>query len=139
MDALFEDLIFWCGIGHFGLCIASSAIPKVLRWKHDLAKLKPLLRQMFWTYAVYIFIINFCFGIFSVFGSAELLNGSFLASSLSLFICIYWLGRIIVQFFYFDRSEAPKGVIYAVAEVALISLFALFTVSYGAAFFLNIS
>src|SRR5688572_24494884 len=106
--ALMETALIWCGIGHFGLCLGSLCVPKALQWKKHLNDLQPLLRQMFWTYAAYILVINLTFGVVSAFASAELLNGSFLARSITLFIGLYWLTRIGIQFFYFDRSQAPK-------------------------------
>src|SRR5688572_8709567 len=122
-EALIQQLIFYSGIGHFALSIGSLYIPKALQWQDHLKNLQPLLRQMFWTYAAYILVINFSFGIVSVFGSYELLNHSFLAKSITLFISIYWLTRIGIQLFYFDMSEAPKGLLYTLGEIALIGLF----------------
>jgi hypothetical protein len=92
---------------------------------------------MFWTYASYILVINLSFGVISVIGSHELINRSFLAKSITLFIGIYWLARIGIQFFYFDKTEAPKGVIYTVGEIFLIGLFAVFTLVYLIAFCFN--
>jgi hypothetical protein len=136
--ALMEKLIIWCGISHFALCLGSLYIPKALKWKTHLATLHPLLKQMFWTYAGYILAINLTFGIISVFGPAELLDGSFLAKAITLMIGIYWLTRIGIQFFYFDRSQAPKGFVFLLGEIALVGLFVLFTVTYLAAFLINI-
>ena len=136
-EALIQKLIFWSGIGHFALCIGSLYIPKVLQWKTHLKNLQPLLRQMFWSYAAYILVINFAFGIVSVFGSYELLNHSFLAKSVTLFIGLYWLARIGIQFFYFDKSAAPKGWQYTLGEIALTALFIFFTITYFIAFFFN--
>lgn len=136
-EALIRKLIFWSGIGHFALCIGSLFIPKVLQWQKHLENLQPLLRQMFWTYAAYILVINCSFGIISVFGGRELLDHSFLAKSITLFIGIYWLSRIGIQFFYFDKSEAPKGLLYTLGEMALIGLFVFFALTYLVAFFFN--
>lgn len=136
-ELLIQNMIFSCGIGHFALCIASLFIPRALHWNIHLKNLQPLLRQMFWTYAGYILVINFSFGIISMFGSHELLNRSFLAKSITLFVGMYWLTRIGIQFFYFDKSEAPKGFIYTIGEIALISLFLIFTLTYLIAFFFN--
>jgi|SRR4030095_563277 len=136
-EALLQKLIFLSGIGHFILCIGSLYIPKALQWQKHLKNLRPLLRQMFWTYSAYILVINFSFGIVSVFGSYELLNHSFLAKSISLFIGVYWLTRIGIQFFYFDKSEAPKGFLFTLGEIALIGLFIFFTITYLIAFFFN--
>lgn len=136
-EPLIQKLIFWSGIGHFALCTGSLFIPKVLQWQTHLKTLQPLLRQMFWTYAAYILVINCCFGIISVFGSYELLDHSFLAKAITLFIGVYWLSRIGIQFFYFDRSQAPKGLLYTLGEIALIGLFIVFALTYLLAFFFN--
>jgi hypothetical protein len=136
---LIHKLIFLSGIGHFILSLSSLFIPRVLNWDKHLQDLQPLFRQMFWTYAAYILVINFSFGVVSVFATEELLNGSFLSTSISLFIGLYWLARIGIQFFYFDKSSAPKGIIYTVGEIALITVFAVFTITYLLAFFFNIA
>lgn len=128
-----------CGLFHILLSLASLSIPKLLRWHHQLHVLNPLLRQMFWTYAGYILFINAWFGIVSSLAADELLNKSILAKSITLFIAGYWLARIAIQFFYFDRSEAPRGGWYIAGETALVALFLLFTVVYGVAFFNNIA
>ena len=36
-----------------------------------------------------------------------------------------------MQFFYFDRSEAPPGAVYKVGEVLLVGLFIFLTAVYG--------
>jgi hypothetical protein len=136
-QVLIEKLLFWCGIGHIVLCIGSLAIPRALHWNKHLSHLNPMLRQMFWTYAAYILTINLTFGLVSVFGTQALLNHSFLAKSITLFIGLYWLARIAVQFFYFDKSDAPKGLPYTLAEVGLVALFVIFTITYLLAFSFN--
>lgn len=136
-ESFVQKLVFGCGIGHCALCFGSLYIPKALGWKKHLENLQPLLRQMFWTYAGYILVINLSFGIISLLGSEELLSGSFLAKSITLFIGIYWLTRIGIQFFYFDKSEAPKGFIYTIGEIMLVGLFAIFSFTYLTAFLFN--
>jgi hypothetical protein len=92
---------------------------------------------MFWTYAGYILVINLCFGLISIIGFDELLNQSFLAISITFFISIYWLSRVLIQFFYFDRSQAPKGWFFTLGEVGLVLLFVVFTIVYSTAFLFN--
>lgn len=139
LTATLKTLIILCGIGHIGLSAASVLIPRMLHWKKELASLQPLMRQMFWTYAGYILVINFCFGVISVWGAAELMDHSFLARCITLFIGVYWLARVLIQFFYFDTSQAPKSWFYTAGEVALVLLFAAFTLVYLAAFSYNMS
>ncbi len=92
---------------------------------------------MFWTYAAYILVINFSFGIISIVGADDLLNHSFLARSITLFIGIYWLARVLIQFFYFDKTDAPKGLFYTLGEIGLVTLFVIFTCAYLTTFLFN--
>lgn len=134
-----QKIIFCCGLAHFALCAGSLLIPKMLHWRAELVGLSPLLRQMFWTYAGYILLVNLGFGIISVLAPEELLNKSTIARCVTLFIGLYWTGRIAIQFFYFDKSTAPKGIFFKLGEIVLIALFILFAVSYLVAFLYNIS
>lgn len=134
---ILASLIFICGILHLALGIGSSIIPKVLNWNSELEKVKPLIRKMFWTYAAYILVINLCFGLVSIWGTEELINHSFLAKCVTLFVSVYWLTRIGIQFFYFDKTDAPKGLIFTLGEIALVALFILFTAFYFLAFLYN--
>lgn len=131
-------LLFFCGAGQVVLSIASLAIPRVLGWKKDLAKLKPLTREVFWTYAAYILGTNFCFGILSMVGPRWLTDGTPLAAAVCGFIAVYWGARIAIQFFYFDRKSAPKGKLYILGEIALVSLFVVLTITYAAALVFNL-
>lgn len=134
---LVTKLIFWCGLGHVALCLGSLLVPAALEWKKHLQSLPLLLRQIFWTYAGYILVTNFSFGIISILGKEELIDGSFLASSVTLFISVYWMTRIAIQFFYFDKTNAPKGLIYTLGEIVLVGAFVVFASVYLIAFLIN--
>ena len=130
-------LLKLAGFLQIALCVGSLAIPKLLNWKGELNKTSKIIAQMFWTYAGYILVINLAFGLISVFGANELLEKTFLSRSISVFIFLYWLARIIIQFFYFDTKSAPPGFIYKAGEIALVALFIFLTVVYGWVSFLN--
>lgn len=119
------------------LCIGSLAIPRMLNWNAELRKVALIIKQIFWTYAAYILMFNLSFGLLSVFGADELLAKNFLAKSVSVFICLYWLARICIQFFYFDTKSAPQGLIYKLGEIGLVSLFIFLTLVYGWISYLN--
>ncbi len=118
--------------------VASLAIPSVLDWRADVAQLRPLTRQVFWTYAGYIWCTNLCFGLVSTFGTGWLLDGSPLATAVTAYIALYWAARVVIQFAYFDRSQVPAGPLPRIAEVALVGLFVLLAVTYGAAALANL-
>jgi hypothetical protein len=120
------------------LSLGSFAIPRLMNWKKELSVVSPIIRQMFWTYAGYILVINFSFGLVSVFGAEELIAGTFLAKCISVFIFLYWLARIFIQFFYFDTKSAPQGWIYKAGEIGLNCLFVFLTLVYGWLAYINI-
>jgi hypothetical protein len=130
-------LVFIAGVGQLALVVASLAIPRVLRWREDTARLRPLTRQVFWTYAVYIWATNLCFGLVSL-RPAWLLDRAPLAACVTGFMAVYWLGRLLIQFFYFDRSDAPTGLPVRMAEAALVALFVFLVVVYASAALLNL-
>ena len=86
-----KQLIYLAGLAQIALVTGSLAIPRILNWRTELAKVQPLIKQMFWTYAAYIVVINLCFGLLSVFATGELSNGSGLAIMVDAFIAVYWI------------------------------------------------
>jgi hypothetical protein len=132
MTVPWEKMIISAGIGELGLVAASLAIPRALRWQDDLAKLRPLTRQVFWVYAAYIWCTNLAFGLISAFAPRWLLDRTPLAGAVSAYIATYWGARLVIQFTYFDRSDMPKEPLFGVGETALVGLFLLLTLVYGA-------
>ena len=101
----------------------------MLGWREETTRLSPLTRQVFWTYAVYIWSTNVAFGLLSLFAPKSLLDGSLLARAVCGFIALYWLGRLVVQFFVFDRSIVVRP-LFRVAEGALVAAFLYLSVAY---------
>ncbi|HZO08698.1 MAG TPA: hypothetical protein VFC77_04930 [Myxococcota bacterium] len=127
-----RTILVLAGLGQLALALASLAIPRVLRWREETAKLRPLTRQVFWTYAAYIFSFHVAFGLLSALAPERLLDGTPLARTVAGFIAVYWGARLALQFFCFDRSERPPGAPAKLAEAALVSLFFGLTVVYAA-------
>lgn len=132
-----QTALYLAGIAQLALVAGSLLIPGILKWKVELNKVNTLIKQMFWTYAAYILVINLCFGLISVFAFNDLTNGSFLGASICGFIAIYWISRVLVQFFYFDSSSFPKGGWNKIAEVLLVTLFVVLSLVYSVAFYNN--
>ncbi len=137
LAAYLPALVLVAGLGQLALVAASLAIPSVLRWGEDTAKLRPLTRQVFWTYAAYIWCTNLAFGLVSL-RPGWLLDRSPLAGCVTGFITAYWVGRVLIQFCYFDRSDAPPGVHVRLAEAALAGLFVYLALVYAAALLVNL-
>jgi hypothetical protein len=126
-----RQIIRLAGLGQIVLALGSLAVPKVLAWRAELAKTAPLIKQMFWVYAGYIFVINLSFGLVSLVCAGDLTDGSKLASLLTGFIAAYWVSRVLIQFFYFDRNNFPAGGWNRLAEFLLVAAFVFFSLVYG--------
>jgi hypothetical protein len=128
-----ETTLRIAGLGQLALALASLAIPRVLGWREETAKLRPLTRQVFWTYAAYIWIFNVSFGVVSTATPGWLLDGTPLARAVCGFIGAYWAARVGIQFFYFDRGELAGRTSTRLAEHALVGLFVGLVAVYAAA------
>ena len=132
-----QVLLQFAGLAQITLAIGSLAIPKLLNWQTELLKTSKLIKQMFWTYAAYILVINICFGLLSVFCYRDLTGGSALAILVNGFIAAYWISRVAIQFLYFDRTAFPLGKLYLAGEVLLVLVFILLSGVYTYAFIYN--
>jgi hypothetical protein len=127
-------LLVGAGAAQLILVVASLAIPRLLHWNEDLAKLRPLTRQVFWTYAAYIWATNLSFSLLSTFCPQLLLDRSPLACAVCVFIAVYWGARVVIQFAYFDRNDAPRGWFFVIGEIVLVTLFVGLTILYTSLF-----
>jgi hypothetical protein len=133
-----QQLIFLAGLGQIALATGSVVIPKLLNWSNEMAKVQPLIKQIFYTYACYILVFNLSFGLLSVFVYHDLTNGSRLATLISAFIAVYWISRVSIQFFYFDRVNFPSSKWHKLGEGVLVTLFVFFSAVYSWAFYFNL-
>lgn len=132
-----KTIVFVAGMVQISIAIGSVTIPGILKWRQELLKVQPLIAQIFWVYAVYILTMNLSFGLLSVFACNELVSGSKLALFVTGFICIYWVSRVSIQFFYFKREHFPVGKWHTAGETLLVTLFIFLSIAYGWAFYHN--
>lgn len=128
---MFRNALVLAGIAQLGIAASSVFIPRLLGWKEETTRLKPLTRQVFWTYASYILGFHVAFGLLSLLAPAALLDGSLLARVVCGFIAVYWAVRLTLQFVAFDRSVAAGRPLFRFAEAAYVSTFAYLVLVYG--------
>jgi hypothetical protein len=116
-------LIFIAGILHFGILIASAAVPQVLDWKNALVQLDPLFRQLVWVHGAFIVLVIVGFGMLSVLLPDQLALGTPLARGVCLFIALFWATRLGVQFFVFDAKPHLKNRFLALGYHCLTVVF----------------
>jgi hypothetical protein len=124
-------LLLVVGLGQLALVVASLFLPRVLRWREQLAALQPLTRRIFWVYAAYILGTNVCLGALTAFAPQLLMERTPLARLVAGYAGLYWGARLVIQFVWF-RGAAPKGLGYALADGAVTTGFALCTAVYVA-------
>lgn len=132
MFRTFEFAIIFAGLTQLAIATSSLVIPRVLGWRAETARLKPLTRQVFWTYAGYVFSMNVAFGALSLLAPRALLDGTTLARAVCAFIAIYWIARLVLQFTLFDRSGTVRP-LFRAAEAAYVCGFAYLSVVYAVA------
>lgn len=97
-------LIFIAGILHFGILLASAAVPHVLDWRTALAKLDPLFQQLVWVHGAFIVLVIVGFGLLATLLPDQLAVGTPLSRGVCLFIALFWTARLGVQFFVFNAK-----------------------------------
>ncbi|RFZ91033.1 hypothetical protein D0C36_19005 [Mucilaginibacter conchicola] len=139
MDITIQNMVKLAGVGQLMLATVSIIVPKVLKWPQELSKVEPMIKRLFWVYAIYILVINSSFGLLSLLMSGQLISAKPLACAVTGFIALYWISRLAIQFFYFDRSNFPKGTWPMIGEMVLVTAFVFFSAVYSYLFYLNIN
>ncbi len=101
-------LVILAGLAHFGLVAVGSQVPRVFRWKTELAKLGPANRRLFWIYGLFIVLANVGFGTLSIGYSEEIAAGRGAAGGFALFAGLYWAARLVVQYAAFNTADWPE-------------------------------
>jgi hypothetical protein len=128
---MLTQLIRLAAILHFGILLASALTPNVLDWRDELKKLSPLSRQLIWVHGAFIVLIIIGFGAISLLCAPELAAGSHLARILCGFISLFWLARLIIQFFTFDARPFLTKLYLKIGYHGLTVVFATFVAIYG--------
>lgn len=114
------------------LCIASFWIPAKLRWREKLVGLTPLMRELWWTYSLYVWGSHVFFAVLALGFGDWLMGGTGAAAAMNVFMLLWWSVRLWLQVFGFDLSEVEPSVTNRVAKRLLTALFiglvVLFTV-----------
>ena len=97
MDVELADLIRLAGAGQVCVLVASALVPFKLNWKHDLAGLPPLHRQMYWTYGGYVVLGIVTLGVIGLTCASELAAGTRLARAVCIYGALFWGIRLCLQ------------------------------------------
>lgn len=124
MKELLETGLIIAGCSLATLSIASFWIPKTLGWREKLAGLTPLMRELFWTYSVYVWSSHVLFTVLTLGFGEWLMGGTGAAMAMNAFMLLWWSVRLYLQFFGFDLSEIKASRFNRIAKHLLTLLFA---------------
>jgi hypothetical protein len=128
-----KSQLFVGGLLHFVVLMASAMTPRVLDWHANLATLHPFLRRLFWVYGFFIVLTIVSFGTLTLVRADDLASATPLARSVCAVIAIFWLARLMVQFFVFDARPFLTTTFRRVGYHGLTLLFGALVFIYGSA------
>ena len=112
------------------LCIvcANFFAPRKMRWLQNLTRVEPVFRQVFIVHCVFLIGCVLAMAVVCMVFPQRLLSEP-LGEMLLVFMAIFWSARVLVQFFYYDRSIKRQFPVYNILfSVAFIYLAVTFTV-----------
>jgi len=123
---LMKEMIWFAGAVHVGIVLANIPLPGRLRVRERLAGLPRFLRQIFYVHWGYIVIVvgmfaALCFGF-----AGDLAGASGVGRFLSGFMAGFWLLRVGLQVFYYDkelrRENRGLDALYVVSLILLVGI-----------------
>jgi len=123
MKQLLEIGLLVGGWSLVALCVGSFWIPKVLKWREKLAGLTPLMRELWWTYSIYVLSSHVFFAVLALGFGDWLMSGSRAALAMCTFMLLWWSVRLWLQFFGFDFDEIEDTTANRLAKGLLTMLF----------------
>lgn len=121
--------IWGAGAVQAGIVVANIPLPGRLRVRERLAGVPRFVRQIFYVHWMYIVIVVGMFAALCFRFSAELAGTTALGRFLSGFIAAFWLLRIALQVFYYDRTVRRENwqldLLYVASLALLVCVFGL--------------
>jgi hypothetical protein len=100
-----RPLIPWlwaAGAVQLVIIAANFVLPKKLRCRENLARVSPMIREVFIVHWVYIVLVLGIFTSLSFWFAPELAGASRLGRYLSAVFAVFWLLRVPIQVFFYD-------------------------------------
>lgn len=112
--------------------LANFYLPSKLQYRKNISLMAPFLRQVFITHAAYIAGVVLLFSVITFAFAPELSSGHGLGQFLAATLCLFWLVRIPLQLFYYDKSIRRAN---RLGDVAMTLALVFLAATYGAAAF----
>lgn len=116
------------------LSLAHIFFPRHFGWPAELRGLSTLARQVFWVHYFFIALILFMFGALSLLMTDHLLGGGALGRAVLGGFAVFWLARLFVQLFVYDKSLWRGHRLHTAMHVLFTCAWCYFAAVYAFAF-----
>ncbi len=110
--------------------LANFYLPFKLEYRKNISALVPFFRQVFITHAAYIAAVVLLFSVITFAFAPELASGHGLGQFLAATLCLFWLVRIPLQLFYYDKQIRRAN---RLGDVAMTCALIFLAATYGVA------
>jgi hypothetical protein len=128
MNALLPFSIQVAGVLQLVIAVANFFAPAKLHYRENLAKVSPIIRQIFTVHSVYIVLVLVGFGLLCIMFPGDLCGANPLGKYLCGFLAVFWGLRVPIQFFYYDtdvkRANPGFALLFGLAFLILATVFA---------------
>lgn len=123
-------LIWAAGAVQLMILAANFILPEKLRCRENLARMSPILRDVFIVHWIYILAILGIFSTICFRFAPELAGASRLGRFFSAAMALFWLPRIPIQLFVYDPELRRK---HRLGDVAMLTALSFLVLVFGAA------
>lgn len=123
-------LIQLAGLLHFVIAGANFFAAKVFRYRHNMSRVEPFVREVFWVQNIFIVLTTLAMGVLCLRFPQELSSGSALGRSLSGFGCLFWGLRLVIQVAWYDAAAKRR---FPLANWGFTLVFGFLTMVFGMA------
>ena len=121
------------------LAIAHVTFPKRFHWTEELSRLSLLNRQIFLVHVFFIVVLVGSMGVLCAVFTHALVERSTLARLLLAWLCLFWLTRLVVQWFVYDRRLWHDDRFHLAVHIVFTALWSYLAAVYGWAFWQQMS
>lgn len=115
MNLTLQSSIQFAGALQLITAAANFFLPSKLYYRENLAKVSPIIRQIFTVHTIFIVLVLVGFGLICLLFPDDLCGTSALGKFLCGFLAIFWVLRVVLQFAYYDgavKKEHPLGAFF---------------------------
>jgi len=111
------------------IVLANIFIPKKLQFSESLAKVSPIVKQVFIIHHIYIVFVLLAFSALCFLFAERLTSPDPLGRFLSGCMALFWSARVLIQCFYYDKAVRRLNrcwdMVFTLAFVSLAGVFSL--------------